>query len=291
MLNAQQHAGFGARWQSHYAIDMLTELGMLSDGGSGSLALCLDAADPRSYPGSGQTWFDMSGNGRDFFVGVTSGAEASDPTFTGNAGDPGAYFAFDGGDFMRKASANDSFFDGLHKNSACWMFMSVCQWDTDATDTVRLIGTSGVDVTKIGVLLTKNGTGGLTLNAYNGSGSLALGANSTNALSAQKDKWHFLGIGYDEAVPLGTFIYGDPRVSGENILTAYSSPSASAASFTAEVGAGGNGASINSAGTRMSLLLGWSMASGTFNGNSFGTKLGLLYDMLNARRGYSLYHA
>mgnify|MGYP000621350091 FL=1 len=29
------------------------------------LVLCLDAANPRSYPGSGTTWFDLSGNGND----------------------------------------------------------------------------------------------------------------------------------------------------------------------------------------------------------------------------------
>jgi len=28
------------------------------------LMLYLDAADPKSYPGSGTTWFDLSGNGR-----------------------------------------------------------------------------------------------------------------------------------------------------------------------------------------------------------------------------------
>jgi len=27
------------------------------------LVLCLDAANPRSYPGSGSTWYDLSGNG------------------------------------------------------------------------------------------------------------------------------------------------------------------------------------------------------------------------------------
>ena len=28
------------------------------------LMLYLDAADPKSYPGSGTSWFDLSGNGR-----------------------------------------------------------------------------------------------------------------------------------------------------------------------------------------------------------------------------------
>jgi hypothetical protein len=30
------------------------------------LVLCLDAADRNSYPGSGNTWYDLSGNGRDY---------------------------------------------------------------------------------------------------------------------------------------------------------------------------------------------------------------------------------
>ena len=38
------------------------------------LQLCLDASNPKSYPGSGTTWFDISGNGRDFTC-------ASEPTF------------------------------------------------------------------------------------------------------------------------------------------------------------------------------------------------------------------
>jgi hypothetical protein len=35
------------------------------------LVLCLDAANPKSYPGSGNTWFDVSGNNRNF-VGNSS---------------------------------------------------------------------------------------------------------------------------------------------------------------------------------------------------------------------------
>lgn len=30
------------------------------------LVLCLDAANPKSYPGTGSTWYDVSGNGRNF---------------------------------------------------------------------------------------------------------------------------------------------------------------------------------------------------------------------------------
>ncbi len=44
------------------------------------LVLCLDAADKNSYPGSGTTWYDLSGNGND-------GTLTNGPTFdSGNGG-------------------------------------------------------------------------------------------------------------------------------------------------------------------------------------------------------------
>jgi hypothetical protein len=43
-----------------------------------SLVLCLDAGNPKSYPGSGTTWTDLSGNGRNF-------TWVSTPTFTSGA--------------------------------------------------------------------------------------------------------------------------------------------------------------------------------------------------------------
>ena len=48
------------------------------------LVLCLDAANRKSYPGSGSTWYDLSGNG---YNGTIQG-----PTFSNNA------FNFDGTD-------------------------------------------------------------------------------------------------------------------------------------------------------------------------------------------------
>ncbi len=42
------------------------------------LVLCLDAANRKSYPGSGNTWIDLSGNGN-------NGAIANSPTFSANS--------------------------------------------------------------------------------------------------------------------------------------------------------------------------------------------------------------
>lgn len=52
---------------------------------SDGLILCLDSRNPRSYPGSGTTWFDISGNNN-------HGTLTSGPVFTNNG------FSFDGVD-------------------------------------------------------------------------------------------------------------------------------------------------------------------------------------------------
>ena len=44
------------------------------------LLLCLDAANIKSYPGTGNTWFDISGNGRN--ANIRSGVEFSNNGFT-----------------------------------------------------------------------------------------------------------------------------------------------------------------------------------------------------------------
>ena len=47
------------------------------------LVLCLDAANRRSYPGSGNSWLDLSGNGNN----GTFGSGTAAPTFSsGNGG-------------------------------------------------------------------------------------------------------------------------------------------------------------------------------------------------------------
>jgi len=69
------------------------------------LVLSLDAADKNSYPGSGTTWTDLSGNGN-------NGTLTNGPTFdSGNGGS----IVFDGGDDYvdcGSASVLDNFFDG-----------------------------------------------------------------------------------------------------------------------------------------------------------------------------------
>jgi hypothetical protein len=48
------------------------------------LALCLDAANPRSYPGSGNTSYDISGFGRTFSLTSVTFDSANYGSFTFN---------------------------------------------------------------------------------------------------------------------------------------------------------------------------------------------------------------
>lgn len=76
------------------------------------LALCLDAGNPKSYPGSGSTWYDVSGNGRDF-------SWYAAPSFTGG---PTPYFSTLGNRCTGPAS--NSF--GINNNSGYTIFL-ICE--------------------------------------------------------------------------------------------------------------------------------------------------------------------
>lgn len=79
---------------THYSPKIVTD----------GLVLCLDAANPKSYPGSGTTWFDLSGNGND-------GTLVNGPIFDSN---DGGALNFDGVD--AKATTNISSFG----NNTTW---------------------------------------------------------------------------------------------------------------------------------------------------------------------------
>jgi hypothetical protein len=74
------------------------------------LKLCLDAANPRSYPGSGTSWFDLSGNGNTFTWG-------SAPSFTATG--PAPYFSTVGNRCTGPAS--NSF--GINNTSGYTIFL------------------------------------------------------------------------------------------------------------------------------------------------------------------------
>lgn len=105
---------------------------VIAAGLGGNLALCLDAGDINSWPGSGQLWLDASGSGRHFTLGASASAASDDPTFVGNVNGMGQeYFSFDGADGIRKETANDTFFNSLHKSGWDWTSVAIMMHTAD----------------------------------------------------------------------------------------------------------------------------------------------------------------
>lgn len=96
-----------------------------------SITCDLDATISDSYSGSGQTWANLivspndgaAQTDYDFFLGADGNSSTDDPTFTGTAGDSGAYFSLDGADFFHQviaASSNPTVFQDMSKAGAAW---------------------------------------------------------------------------------------------------------------------------------------------------------------------------
>jgi len=90
-----------------------------------SVCCDLDATLSASYPGSGQTWSNIitspadsaAQTDYDFWLGLTSTPTTDDPTFTGSANSPAAYFSVDGGDaFKLKSFSSALTLYGMHKS-------------------------------------------------------------------------------------------------------------------------------------------------------------------------------
>jgi hypothetical protein len=150
------------------------------------LVLCLDAANPKSYPGSGTTWTDLSGRGN-------TGTLTNGPTYSSaNSGS----IVFDGVDDHILGTIPSSTFSGAHSIS-CWFYRrTVTQWSglfsnnvgTNSAailtfiDSTNIIGTNqaGVNAAYVGIdlganhlnkwiycVMTVNGsTNGSTVNVY-----------------------------------------------------------------------------------------------------------------------------
>lgn len=223
------------------------------------LQLCLDAGDAASYDPAVQTtnWLDTSGNGYDFFRGVDGSATATDPTFNGNAGGKSSaeYWSFDGGDNFRYDTTNEAWMDALHKDSAAFTLAAWVYPGSAASQS--LFGTSGSSASSIGIAWfanASNGNGNLTI--ANGTGTFA--RSLTQNVGVVASAWQFLAVSVDEGASVGFHFRNGTK--GADASVSYTTPSASAATRTAEIAATGNGTGPMTNTSRMAMLSGWSRA-------------------------------
>lgn len=227
-------------------LSTLTTLGLTTN-----LKLCLDAGEGDSYT-SGQSWLDLSGNGYDFFRGATSGATTDDPTFNGvaDALSSAEYWSFDGGDYFRYDTTNESWMNALHKDSAAF---TVLLWVYPAGAGVnRVFGTCQNNVSRTGVGLSFNSsTGVVTFNCCNGTGVVARSIVTGN-IGMADGSWQMLALSLDEAGN-SAFLQRN-AVAQAAVAASYTSPSALAASDTMEIAALGGGVGPTQSGSRLGML-------------------------------------
>jgi hypothetical protein len=167
-----------------------------------NLVLCLDAANPKSYPGSGTTWTDLSGRGN-------NGTLVNGPTYSsGNLGS----LSFDAtNDYVTVPSTNGLYFAGTSQVTvSCWgrttgigiSFQNLVMWEdqinvnnnepirlcingfSDSFPHFELVNTSGIVTFVSGITTTLESTYYNLVGTYNGStASIYINGTLSNQVS------------------------------------------------------------------------------------------------------------
>lgn len=227
-------------------------------GQTANLQISHDVGLRSSYPGSGQVWFDLSGNGYDFNRGVDASATTDDPAFAGAAGalTAGEYWSFDGGDFLSYDSAAEAFMNGFHKAGAAFSMFAAIQFGADSPEQY-VLGTGGGGAST-GMYWRRNSGGHMRFGVFNaGSTVCDVAADSGPGAGA----WHFLGLSVDEAAGAGgSFFWMDGAyvtVPASNTFNgSYSSPSSGGAAHALRYGENTSFALTND--SRMAMQACWS---------------------------------
>jgi hypothetical protein len=196
---------------------------IIAGAGAPAPLICLDPAFAASYPGSGQTYADLSGHGNDFKLGTGSGGDGADPTFHGSGGGQSGseYFSVDGGDTITVVGSNPC--QSFHKNNAAF---TILQWINLALDGVNQCGVCGDQVFTInnGFRFDVNSNGALNFRTGNGSVQNFITTGSPGAVPS--GEWCLIGISIDEAAGAsGGFFFGNDTF--ELFDATYPSPSGS----------------------------------------------------------------
>lgn len=201
---------------------------------SSAVHFCLDAGDAVSI-GTANLWSDISGNGRNFYLGSSGAADAAQPSVNGSAGrlTNDEYLGFDGADYILFAASNTAFMETLHKAGAVFTVLAWVRLATGGTQTI--FNTKGASTSTIGVQLFASTSGNWSFNLGNGSANSAVLSHS----SVPDGSWAFLAISFVEGVGYVHQINSQQTTGSAS----FSSPSSSAPAGTFMLG-GRNPASL-----------------------------------------------
>ena len=233
--------------QGGTAINILRRLNLTSN-----LVLCLDATDAASYPGSGQTWSDMSGQGNDFYLGAGNTATTDDPTFNST---PPKNFSCDGGDYFTLTVANPTWVKNVSKDNAA---VTLGIWANIATS-MAFFGDQVTNDNSVGFGWRASST---TQAFRVGDGSAQpLAVTSATTVGPLASTNAFYAVVINEAAGTGFFLR---NLVTDSFTSTYSSPSASDAGTALQIGARGANRTPTATGSVFYVIVAWSAAlSGT----------------------------
>lgn len=157
----------------------------------------VDATQAASYGGSGQTWANLvADTTHDWRLGASSSPSTDDPTFTGSAGSPSAYFALDGGDWFTLASGtNTTFIEALHKTTGGtdWWLAIAGQFVSSAS-IQGFFGTSNATTVR-GVYVATNASNQIQTAVRGDTANVITSAAALPALTNGEDFLYIVSIG------------------------------------------------------------------------------------------------
>ena len=168
------------------------------------LVLCLDAGNTKSYPGSGTTWYDLSGNGNNGTLVNGVGYDS------GNGGS----LSFDGTNDYSTIPDVDGVTDFTNSNNYTvdfWIYLNSTQNNTGNSDNdvvEKWSGTGGYPYTFR--YIRSNET--MSVQVYNGSSS-----NSTSIQISSNNWWNICGV-FDWNNSILTFYGNGGSVSSTTTL-------------------------------------------------------------------------
>lgn len=240
----------------------------------------LDATLVPSYGGAGQTWANLvpapaDGSAKtayDFYLGRTSSPSTDDPTFTGSAGSPSAYFLSDGSDCFQ-IPVNTQFLKNLQKTTGGTPHTLALAFRAGPVGTSYTLMATNAASTLVGARVSVN-TSGLVQLFYRG--DTAAAASPSGALPALVEGTNYLYVAtVDPATgAIKQWLNSLTGVSGTVVFNSCTSD----ASGLLTVLSSSNGSSPAPNGTRV-------YAASVFNAVLSDAQISALFSAYNTRHG------
>lgn len=188
---------------------------------------CVDPSSLDSYPGAGQTLFDLSGNALNFTLGADGAVTTDDPSFNGPAGTLSrrvSNMEVDGGDFMRSTTL-PAWVQTLHKSASIFSWMGIVSVAAADNGTLLTNRKTPPNDPQVSIFFTSAGKYKFTCNSH----TSALVFEAVSDATYPLNEWGVYGGSIHDGGGAVSFLYRngayDQVGSSDLFATTYASPS------------------------------------------------------------------